>query len=132
MKIKHFNLQIGSQIFKALSDESRLRILHLLYQNDEMCISDLEMILNFTQTKVSRHISYLKNSDLIKSRKCDQWTFYQVKDEIEGLTEVVFSYLGKAPELIKDLETYHILYSNRELAINKLERKERRASFISY
>ncbi|MDX1904672.1 MAG: metalloregulator ArsR/SmtB family transcription factor, partial [Thermonemataceae bacterium] len=64
MRVKHFNLTVGSQIFKAFSDESRIRIMYLLFKNKEMCISDLELILDFTQTKISRHLIYLKNAGL--------------------------------------------------------------------
>ncbi len=132
MKIKRFNIHVGSRIFKALSDEARLRILHLLYQNQEMCTSDLELILGYTQTKVSRHLMYLKNSDLVNHQKRDQWTFYGIKDELSELTDLIFGYLQKDPDLQKDLDTYHVLYSNRELAINKLEQKERREGFSSF
>ena len=62
MRLKNFNLLLGSQIFKACADESRLRILNLIFSNGEMCITDLEQILEFTQAKTSRHLIYLKNA----------------------------------------------------------------------
>jgi Bacterial regulatory protein, arsR family len=51
MRLKHFNIELGAQIFLASSDTSRLRILNLILTNGEMCITDLERILEFTQTK---------------------------------------------------------------------------------
>ena len=51
MKLKNFSLNYGSQVLKALSDEARIRILYLLHRNKDMCISDLELILDFTQTE---------------------------------------------------------------------------------
>ena len=123
MKLKNFSLNYGSQIFKSLSDESRIRILHLILLNKEMCISDLEHILDFTQTKTSRHVTYLKNAGLISSRKLDQWIFYAIKDEAIELLGQVFLYMGKDPALLKDMETYRILFSNRELAVNKIKAK---------
>lgn len=121
MRLKNFNIQFGSQIFKALADEARIRILHLIYQNKEMCISDLEHILDFTQTKTSRHITYLKNAGLITPRKVDQWIFYSLKEETEDFINQIFTYLDKDPVLIKDMEIYKILHSNRELAENKIK-----------
>ncbi|MEQ9414704.1 MAG: ArsR family transcriptional regulator, partial [Cyclobacteriaceae bacterium] len=56
MRLKHFNIDLGAQIFLSCSDTSRLRILNLIMNNGEMCISDLERILDFTQTKTSRHL----------------------------------------------------------------------------
>ena len=73
MRLTKFNLSLGTQIMKALGDEARLRILNLLLKKGPMTISDLEHILEFTQTKTSRHITYLKNSGMLTSEKLDQW-----------------------------------------------------------
>ena len=121
MRLKNFSLTFGSQIFKSFSDEARIRILYLLYKNKELCISDLEQILGFTQTKTSRHVNYLKNAGLVSSRKVDQWIFYYLKDEVFDIVTQIFSYLNRDNVLIKDQETYDILLSNRELATNKIE-----------
>ena len=51
MRLKNFSLNFGTQVFKSMSEEARVRILHLLYRNGEMTISDLEHILDYTQTK---------------------------------------------------------------------------------
>ena len=120
MRLKHFNVTFGEQVFKALGDESRLRILNLIFRNKEMCISDLEQILDFTQTKVSRHLIYLKNAGLVSFRRVDNWAFYYLKEETEDLLNQVFGYLEKDAMLVKDQEVYSVLYSNRELAVCKL------------
>jgi ArsR family transcriptional regulator len=120
MRLKNFSLHIGEQIFKAFSDQSRIRILNLIFQNQEMCISDLELILDFTQTKTSRHLTYMKNSGILSSRKQDQWTFYFINEEVLDIVDKLLSYLNRDPILQKDLETFHILLTNRELAINKI------------
>lgn len=123
MRLKNFNLTFGSQIFKACSDESRVRILHLIYRNKEMCISDIEHILEFTQTKTSRHLIYLKNSGILNTRKHDQWVFYYLKDEVYEIIGQIFKFLNKDLALAKDQEVYQTMYNNRELAQNKLETK---------
>ena len=121
MRLKNFTLGFGSQVFKAFSDESRVRILFQLHHYSELCISDLEHILEFTQTKTSRHLTYLKNSGLVGSRKQDQWVFYHIKDEVKDVVSQIFSYLSKDPSLLKDLQTSRVLESNRELAIHKIQ-----------
>lgn len=123
MRLKNFSLTFGSQIFKACSDESRVRILHLIFKNKEMCISDIEHILEFTQTKTSRHLIYLKNSGILNTRKQDQWVFYYLKDEVYEIISQIFQFLNKDQVLIKDQNVYKTMYSNRELAQNKLEVK---------
>jgi len=121
MRLKHFSLTFGEQVFKALADESRIRILHLILRNKEMCISDLEQVLDFSQTKTSRHLAYLRSASLVTPRKLDQWVYYSLKDEAADLVNQIFGYLERDATLQKDQEIYKILYSNRELAVNKLQ-----------
>lgn len=123
MRLKNFSVSLGSQIFKACSEESRLRILHLILKNQEMCISDLEQVLGFTQTKTSRHLIYLKNAGILNTRKQDQWVFYYLKDEVLDIINQIFQFLVKDQTLQGDQQTYKTMYSNRVLAINKLEKR---------
>lgn len=124
MRLKNFNLTLGSQIFKACADESRLRILHLIFVNGEMCISDLEKILEFTQAKTSRHLIYLKNSGILSFRRYNHWVFYQIKDEVYEIIKQIFQFLRKDQRLLKDQQIYQTLFSNRELAVNKVQIQE--------
>ncbi len=123
MRLKHFNLDPGAQIFLACSDTSRLRILNLIFTNGEMCISDLERILDFTQTKTSRHLIYLKNSGILTFRKYNQWMFYQIKDEVFDIIKQILQFIGRDPTLQKDQSIFLTMFSNRELALNKLNLK---------
>jgi ArsR family transcriptional regulator len=123
MRLKHFNIDLGAQIFLACSDTSRLRILNLIMNNGEMCITDLENILEFTQTKTSRHLIYLKHSDILSSRKFNQWMFYQIKDEVFDITQQILQFLRRDPVLQKDQQIFQTMYTNRELTLNKLKMK---------
>jgi len=67
-------------ILKALSDETRLRIINLLYEK-ELCVCDIMETLQITQTKASRHLAYLKNAGLVKDRKQAQWAYYSMVPE---------------------------------------------------
>ena len=120
MRLKNISLNYGMRIFKALSEEPRVRILHLLILNKELSISDLEHILDFTQTKTSRHLAFLKNAGLVGSRRVDQWIFYYILDEANEIIAQIFKFIQKDAHLIKDQEVYQILHSNRELAVNKI------------
>ncbi len=123
MRLKHFNIDPGAQIFLACSDTSRLRILHLIMTNGEMCITDLEGILEFTQTKTSRHLIYLKNSGILTSRKFNQWMFYQIKDEVFDIIQQIMQFLRRDPVLQKDQQIFQTMYTNRELTLNRLKIK---------
>lgn len=121
MRLKHFSLSFGEQVFKALADESRIRILHLILRNKEMCISDLEQVLDFTQTKTSRHLAYLRGAGMVTSRKLDQWVYYSLKEEATDFVNQIFNYMERDTVLQKDQDVYQILFSNRELAVNKIQ-----------
>ena len=126
MRLKNISLNYGLRIFKALSEEPRVRILHLLMQNKELSISDLELILDFTQTKTSRHLIYLKNAGLLGSRRTDQWMFYYILEEYLEILQQIFKLIQKDANLTKDQETYEILKSNRDLAANKIQNNQYR------
>jgi len=66
-------------IFKALSDETRLRILKLL-ENGELCVCDIVAALDMIQPKVSFHLGVLKEVSLIKDRKQGKWVHYSIND----------------------------------------------------
>ena len=119
MKLKNLSLTYSTRIFKALSEEPRVRMLNLLQKHGEMCISDIEQILDYTQTKTSRHMSYLKNAGIVGARKSDQWIFYYIQDEVQGLLGQIWKYIEKDNFLSKDIEIFEVMYSNRELAAFK-------------
>lgn len=116
MRLKNFSLVFGVQLFKALSEEPRIRILHMLYEKKEMCITDLENVLGFTQAKTSRHLSYLKNSGIVNARKADQWVFYSIKEEVTDLIKLVMEYFNKDQVLNHDLEQFKAYLKEGDLA----------------
>lgn len=92
-------------ILKALSDETRLRILNLLYEK-ELCVCDIMETLQISQTKASRHLSYLKNAGLVDDRKHAQWVYYSlIKNEsIKFLDSLVVDNLRNEELLKEDLK----------------------------
>jgi ArsR family transcriptional regulator len=75
------------KILKSLADENRLRIINLLCQK-ELCVCELESILNMTQSNVSRHLIKLKDAELIESEKSGQFVIYRINQE--ALTQYLF------------------------------------------
>ena len=68
-----------SRIYKALADETRLRILVLLLEHGELCICDLMNALDMPQSTVSRHVAYMKNAGWLNDRRGGVWMYYSVK-----------------------------------------------------
>lgn len=67
-------------VFKALSDETRLRIIKLLEQG-ELCVCDITAALDMVQPKVSFHLGTLKEAGLIKDRKQGKWIHYSLNEK---------------------------------------------------
>ena len=68
-------VESAAQLFRAVSDPIRLRILHLL-KSGELCVGDLVTVLGVAQPTASRHLVSLRKIGLITSRKNSYWTFY--------------------------------------------------------
>jgi ArsR family transcriptional regulator len=66
-----------SQLFKAFSDETRLRILNLLAQ-DEQCVCEFQLVLRVPQPTISRHLAYLRRMGLVEERKEGKWVIYSL------------------------------------------------------
>ena len=123
MRLKHFPVAFGQQLFKALGDESRVRLLHLLWRNREMVVGDLEQVLDFTQTKTSRQLAYLKNAGLVGVRRLDNWMFYFLKEETAEFIQQLLTLMERDPQLVRDQQIYQTLWSNRELAAYKIQNR---------
>jgi ArsR family transcriptional regulator len=82
------------QFFKALSDETRLRIMMLLTQG-ELCVCDLMYVLNEPQSKVSRHLAYLKHSGLTNSRRAGVWMHYWLKEPVDDVHRAQLDFLKR-------------------------------------
>lgn len=67
-------------MFRAVADRTRLRILCLLKDREEICVCDLMRVLKLPQAKVSRHLAYLRNAGLVAGRKERQWMHYRLLD----------------------------------------------------
>ena len=66
------------QLFKNLSDETRLGIVLLLIEMGELCVCDLCAALDQSQPKISRHLAMLRESGLLLDRKQGKWVHYRL------------------------------------------------------
>ena len=64
-------------LFKALSDPTRLRVL-LLLQYGELCVCEVEEVLGMKQSRVSRHLNILRSAGLTEARYVGRWVFYSL------------------------------------------------------
>lgn len=97
------------EIFKALSEESRLRILSLLLEG-ELCVCEIEACLKMTQSNASRHLTALKRCGILENYKKAQWTYYKISDDFiqknTELMEYLKDRLRTLPSYLSDCEAY--------------------------
>lgn len=91
-----------AQVFKLLSDETRLRILLYLAQAGELHVTDLCNRLGQSQPAVSHHLALLRVSSLIESRREGKHNYYSVRgDQFGELITQLFSAAGPVPRRIR-------------------------------
>ena len=91
-----------AQVFKLLSDETRLRILLYLAQSGELHVTDLCSKLEQSQPAVSHHLALLRVSSLIESRREGKHNFYSVRTDTFGdMLVSLFSATGPMPKKIQ-------------------------------
>src|SRR6476620_11401876 len=96
------------RMFRAFSDRTRLRILHLLRANGELCVCDLQAVIGAPQPTISRHLSYLRKSRLVTARRDGLWQHYTLapaRNQFHArLLDCLTCCFRDVPELAKDAE----------------------------
>lgn len=91
------------RMFRAFSDRTRLRILHLLKDHGEICVGDLVAVLRAPQTTVSRHLAYLRRAGLVRVRKAGPWRHYSLEPAGNGFHLRLLRCLGDCFHEVREL-----------------------------
>jgi len=95
-------------IFKALSEPIRLRILYLLLEKGELCVCDLMSTLELSQSVTSRHLAYLRNHNIVMSKRVGVWMYYQLTEttqsELQPLSDFIQESLKECATIEADLD----------------------------
>jgi ArsR family transcriptional regulator len=89
-------MRVLRDTFKSLSDETRLQIVTLLLDNDELCVCDLVGTLGQTQSKISRHLRYLYNAGLVEDRREGLWMHYRLSTRLKPEQQAIIAALAEA------------------------------------
>lgn len=104
MAKKTYNLEV---LFKALADQTRLRLISLLGES-EVCVCFLVEILKTSQPKISRHLAYLRRAQIVAARREGKWMHYRlIAPPNEHATKIfheVRAALAEHPEFLRDRE----------------------------
>jgi ArsR family transcriptional regulator len=72
-----------TRLFKALADETRVRIVALL-AHGELCVCHIEAVLGQPQPTVSRHLAVLRNAGLVEMRRDGLWVLYRLAKQADA------------------------------------------------
>ncbi|MCD4713871.1 MAG: metalloregulator ArsR/SmtB family transcription factor [Clostridiales bacterium] len=100
-----------TELFKALGDENRLRLLNVLDQK-ALCVCEIEVLLGMSQSNASRHLSKLRAVGILSSEKDAQWVHYKISDDFIKLNRELYLFLKegfqKGESFINDLQRLEI------------------------
>lgn len=91
-------------LFRAFSDRTRLRILHLL-RGGEVCVGDLVKVLAVPQPTASRHLAYLRRAGLVQNRKEGLWAYYSLSPANGAFHQSLLDCLGMCFREVPELES---------------------------
>lgn len=77
--IKFFAMVSMQTFFTALADRTRRRILNLI-RDQELCVCFFTEVLDVSQPKVSRHLAYLRNAEIVTARREGKWIYYRITE----------------------------------------------------
>lgn len=92
-------------IFKLLSDESRLRVIVLLSE-DKLCVCEISGILELPQPKVSKALSKLRDLNLVDDERSDKYVYYELKKDNTSLTGII-------NDISRNLDAYPTLANDK-------------------
>jgi ArsR family transcriptional regulator len=95
------------ELFAALADRTRLRIVNLM-SGGEICVCYFVEILEESQPKISRHLAYLRRSGIVGARRDGKWMHYRLIEpatpEAAAVMQAIVAWLRSDPEMQRDRE----------------------------
>lgn len=104
----------------ALADRTRLRLLNLM-RDGEVCVCFFTEVLGESQPKISRHLAYLRNSELVRSRRDGKWMHYSIVEPADDggkrVLDGVLAWLDEQTELRVERDKYKKVCCTPELLV---------------
>jgi ArsR family transcriptional regulator len=102
-----------AQAFQSLEEETRLRILALLLEEQELCVCDLMAVLQLPQSTVSRHLSHLRKAGWLRVRREAVWLYYSIAKPLgplqQSLLPILRHFLSDEATVKADIDRLHDL-----------------------
>lgn len=80
-------MEIFLQTIGAINDETRVRILHFIAINGEVCVCDIESSFDMIQSRISRHLKILKEAGFLKVVRKGRWAYYSIRSPLDNFRQ---------------------------------------------
>jgi len=116
------------EIFKALSDPNRLRMVRMLMEG-ELCVCELENILGISQSNISHQLRILRGAGLVKDRREGKWVFYSLEDNpyLKVLSPAIRDWMEGKEVTKQDLQKVGMCLNSAEM--DRCKRLETEVNF---
>ncbi|MFD2256614.1 ArsR/SmtB family transcription factor [Luteolibacter algae] len=108
-----FVMSNPAKFFRALADETRWRIIHLV-KDRALCVCELADILEMPQSSVSSHVQIIRKAGLLESERCGKWTYFRIDPEYLPLLGQIISSLPDDLDHRADFKKAEIRLADRE------------------
>jgi ArsR family transcriptional regulator, arsenate/arsenite/antimonite-responsive transcriptional repressor len=112
--------------FRALSDRTRLRLLHLI-DGKEVCVCFFVEILGSSQPKISRHLAYLRKAGLARGRREGKWMHYQLVEPTNPYAQQILiglrQWFNDEPQMQRDREKLRAVGNMPLVALSPTRRR---------
>jgi len=102
-------MEIFLRTIGSLNDETRIKILHFINCNGEVCVCDIENSFGMIQSRISRHLKILKDAGFLRVDRVGRWAYYSVRVPLDQFRQSILkeiSYLDiEVPSLEKKCHT---------------------------
>ena len=82
-----------ADFFKCLSDPTRLDILKIILERQNVCVCEITEILQLSQPKISRHLALLRNLSILLDERKGQWVYYRLNPDLPEWVNAVLNVL---------------------------------------
>ena len=107
--------------FIALADRTRRRILNLM-REQEICVCFFTEVLDISQPKISRHLAYLRNAELVTARRDGKWMYYRIAPPNDfyarQILQDTLEWLASQERMQKDYEKLTLICSSPDVPVN--------------
>lgn len=118
--IRFFVMVSMQTFFTALADRTRRRILNLI-REQELCVCFFTEVLDVSQPKISRHLAYLRNAEIVAPRRAGKWVYYRIIEPEDSYAAQILrdtlDWLASQERMRTDYEKLKIISSSSEAPV---------------